>query len=68
MLMVVHRCIIAEKVNNMNEYIKKYIGHSIYKWFGTLNFIRQIEWRNMLDWLEPKEGEKILDIACGGER
>ena len=20
----------------------------------------------MLDWLEPKEGEKILDIACGG--
>ena len=46
--------------------MKKYIGHLIYKWFGTLNFIRQIEWRNMLDWLEPKEGEKILDIACGG--
>jgi ubiquinone/menaquinone biosynthesis C-methylase UbiE len=46
--------------------MKKYIGHLIYKWFGTLNFIRQMEWRNMLDWLEPKEGEKILDIACGG--
>ena len=46
--------------------MRKYIGHLIYKWFGTLNFIRQIEWRNMLDWLEPKEGEKILDIACGG--
>ena len=48
------------------EKMRKYIGHLIYKWFGTLNFIRQIEWRNMLDWLEPKEGEKILDIACGG--
>ena len=46
--------------------MRKYIGHLIYKWFGTLNFIRQIEWRNMLDWLEPKEGENILDIACGG--
>ena len=46
--------------------MRKYIGHLIYKWFGTLNFIRQMEWRNMLDWLEPKEGERILDIACGG--
>ena len=48
--------------------MKKYIGHLIYKWFGTLNFIRQIEWRNMLDWLEPKEGEKILVLHVGGER
>ena len=46
--------------------MKKYIGHLIYKWFGTLNFIRQIEWRSMLEWLDPKEGERILDIACGG--
>jgi ubiquinone/menaquinone biosynthesis C-methylase UbiE len=46
--------------------MRKYIGHLIYKWFGTLNFIRQIEWRIMLEWLDPKEGEKILDIACGG--
>ena len=46
--------------------MRNYIGHWAYKTLGTLNFIRQIEWRNMLDWLEPKEGEKILDIACGG--
>jgi ubiquinone/menaquinone biosynthesis C-methylase UbiE len=46
--------------------MKNYIGHLIYKWIGTWNFIRQIEWRNMLDWLEPKEGERVLDVACGG--
>ena len=33
---------------------------------GTTEFIRQIEWQNMLEWLDPKEGEKIFDIACGG--
>ncbi|NQE52734.1 hypothetical protein C5S29_04005 [ANME-1 cluster archaeon GoMg3.2] len=40
--------------------MRKYIGHLIYKWIGTLNFIRQIEWRIMLEWLDPKEGERIL--------
>ena len=45
--------------------MKKHIGHLIYKWIGTLSFIRQIEWRNMLEWLDPKEGERILDVACG---
>ena len=46
--------------------MKKYIGHLIYKTMGTTEFIRRIEWRNMLKWLDPKEGERILDIACGG--
>ena len=46
--------------------MKKYIGHLIYKWFGTPDFIRRIEWRNMLEWLDPKEGERILDVACAG--
>ena len=46
--------------------MKKYIGHLIYKWFGTLNFIRQIEWRNMLDWLDPKEGEKKFGYCMRG--
>lgn len=46
--------------------VRRYIGHLIYKWFGTMNFIRRIEWRNMLEWFHPKEGEKILDVACGG--
>ena len=46
--------------------MRKYIGHQIYKWIGTLSFIRRIEWRSMLEWLEPKEGERILDLACDG--
>ena len=46
--------------------MKEYIGHLIYKTMGTTEFIRRIEWRNMLEWLDPKEGERILDIACGG--
>ena len=49
----------------MKEYMKEQIGHLIYKTVGT-PFIRRIEWRNMLEWLDPKEGERILDIACGG--
>ena len=44
---------------------RHYIGHLIYKTVGTVSFIRQIEWRRMLERLDPKEGEKILDIACG---
>jgi 2-polyprenyl-3-methyl-5-hydroxy-6-metoxy-1,4-benzoquinol methylase len=46
--------------------MRKYIGHLIHKTVGTLNFIRQIEWRNMLECLDPKEGERVLDVACGG--
>ena len=46
--------------------MRNYIGHLLYKWIGTLNFIRQIEWRIMLEWLDSKEGERILDVACGG--
>lgn len=46
--------------------MKNYIGHLIYKTMGTTEFIRRIEWRSMLEWLDPKEGERILDIACGG--
>ena len=42
------------------------MNHLIYKTVGTLSVLRQIEWRNMLEWLDPKEDEKILDIACGG--
>lgn len=38
----------------------------MYKMIGTSSFIRRIEWRKMLEYLDPKEGERILDIACGG--
>jgi len=45
--------------------MKNYISHLIYKTMGTPSFIRRIEWRRMLEYLYPKEGERILDIACG---
>lgn len=43
----------------MKELIK-----SIYKSMAT-SFIRRIEWRKMIQWLQCEEGEKILDVACG---
>jgi ubiquinone/menaquinone biosynthesis C-methylase UbiE len=64
--MAMHRYIITEKrEDNMKEYMKELISHLIYKTMGTTGFIRRIEWRNVLEWLDPKEGERILDIACG---
>ena len=46
--------------------MKKQIDHLIYKTMGSSSFIRRIERRHMLKYLDPKEGEKILDVACGG--
>ena len=46
--------------------MKKHIGHLIYKWIGTPNIIRIIEWRSLFEYLDPKEGERILDVAGGG--
>lgn len=66
MVMAVQRCIINERVDSMNQYIKNYIKYLIYQTIGTPSFIRRIEWRKMFEWLYPKEGEKILDAACGG--
>ena len=45
--------------------LRNYLGHLLYKSMGTTDFIRRIEWRSMLEWLDPSEGEKILDVACG---
>ena len=46
--------------------MKELIRHWIYKTMGISHFVRQIEWRNMLEWLDPRENERILDVACGG--
>ena len=46
--------------------MKELIKHLIHKTIGTPNFIRRIEWRSMLEWLDAKEGERISDVACGG--
>ena len=45
--------------------MKDYIRHLIFKTMGTPQFIRRIEWQRMFEWLDPKEGERILDVACG---
>ena len=45
--------------------MKNYIRHLIFKTMGTLHFIRQIEWKSMFEYLDPKEGERVLDVACG---
>lgn len=44
---------------------KTYVRHLIFKTMGTPHFIRRIEWQRMFEWLDPKEGERILDVACG---
>jgi ubiquinone/menaquinone biosynthesis C-methylase UbiE len=54
-----------EESFNWRVEVGKHIGHLIYKIIGTSTFIRRIEWQTMLEWLEPKEGERILDVACG---
>jgi len=48
--------------------INSYTSHLIHKTMGISGFIRRIEWRRMLEWLAPKEGERILDMSLmGGE-
>jgi len=42
--------------------VNRYI---IYKTCGCISFIRRIEWRSMLEYLDPKQSERILDVACG---
>lgn len=44
--------------------VKSYLNHRIYKSFGTLDFIRRIEWRIILSWLDLKAEDKVLDVAC----
>ena len=46
--------------------MKELIRDLIYKTIGTISFVRRIEWRSILEYLNPKEGERILDVACGG--
>jgi len=46
--------------------LRSYLGHLIFKLMGTTELVRRIEWPEIVGWLDPKEGEKILDVACGG--
>jgi len=49
----------------MNEHIKELKRHLIYKTTGNLSLIRRIEWQHIIEWIDPKEDERILDVACG---
>lgn len=31
----------------------------------SISFIRRLEWKEMIKWINPRENEKILDIGCG---
>lgn len=49
----------------MNMQLKPKISHMISRTLGSLSFIRLIEWKEILGVLQPKNGEKVLDVACG---
>jgi len=38
---------------------KKFLGILAYEVLGTPNFIRIIEWRYLLEWLDPKKMKKF---------
>ena len=41
----------------------------VFKLFGgSESFIRWREWKALLKWLDPRDGERILDVACGNGR
>jgi len=46
--------------------LRGYLSHLIFKSMGTTSFVRRIEWRHIMEWLDPKDGERVLDVACGG--
>jgi ubiquinone/menaquinone biosynthesis C-methylase UbiE len=49
----------------MTKSVQINAGYFIYRIMGTTSFVRRLEWRKMLAWLDPQPGEKVLDIACG---
>lgn len=49
----------------MSTDISIFISHLIYKGIGWIPFSRRIEWKKMLEYLEPQKGDKLLDVACG---
>lgn len=45
--------------------MKSYLIYLMFRVMGTASFARRLEWREMIAWLAPRKGEKVLDIACG---
>ena len=54
-----------ERLRKLYRTMNIHIYYLIYKIMCVPSFISRIEWRTMLEWLDPKEGERILDVACG---
>ena len=54
-----------ERLRKLYRTMNTHIHYLLYKIMWTPSFISRIEWRSMLEWLDPKEGERILDVACG---
>ena len=44
---------------------RRHIAYFIWKNLGEISFFRRVEWKSILEWLDPKNGEKILDVGCG---
>ena len=54
-----------ERLRKLYFTVNTHIHYLIYKIMCVPSFISRIEWRTMLEWLDPNEGERILDVACG---
>lgn len=45
--------------------MEKFFMRFFLKTIGTPNFVRRIEWKKLIKWVNPEKKEKILDLACG---
>ena len=54
-----------ERLRKLYLTMNTHRSYLIYKIMWTPSFISRIEWRSMLEWLDPKESERILDVTCG---
>jgi ubiquinone/menaquinone biosynthesis C-methylase UbiE len=50
---------------SMKEWLKEQRGLLSFKMISGGNFPRRIEWPVLLKWLDPVQGERVLDVACG---
>ncbi len=51
--------------NKMTKGLRGLSGYLIYRTTGTSSFVRRLEWPKMIEWLDPRPGDKVLDVASG---
>lgn len=49
----------------MIDNVKISLSYLICRMIGTISFIRRLEWRKLMEWLQPGVGERVLDVASG---